>query len=44
MVCLFFVGFVIANYFWDFGYGLAKFEFRVIVLHENEEDQGVYTH
>ena len=44
MVCLFFVGFVITSCFLDFGYGLARFEFRVIVLHVNEEDRDVYTH
>ena len=44
MVCFFFVGFVITSYFWGFGYGLARFEFRVTVWHGNEEDQGAYTH
>ena len=43
MVCLFFVGFVIMSYFGGFGYGLARFKFRVIVWYENIEDQSVYT-
>ena len=41
MVHLFFVGFVFANYFWSFGYGLARFEFRVTMWYENEKYQGV---
>ena len=44
MVHLFFVGFVITSYFWDFGYSLARFVFGVSVWHVNEEDQGMHTH
>ena len=44
MIHLFFVGYMITNYFWDFGYGLARLEFRITVWRGNEEDQGIYTH
>ena len=44
MVRLFFVGFVITSYFRDFEYDLARFDFRVIVWHRNEEDQGAYSY
>ena len=34
---------MVTSYFWSFGIGFARSEFRVTIWHGNEEDQGIYT-